>query len=432
MKKKNVVYIGLAADILHEGHINILKIASKYGKIVVGLLTDQAIASYKKFPYLNYKQRYSIVKNLKYVSSVIPQDTQDYTPNLNLLKPKYVVHGDDWKKGINKKTRIKVINTLKKWSGNLIEPKYTKNISSSKIKEEIKKIGTTPEARISKLKRLLESKKIIRVLECHNPLTGLIVENVNYVDKEKFNEFDCMWSSSLTDSVSRGMPDNQSVDYSTRIQGVNDIFNVTTKPMIFDIDNGGQIEHLPNVVKKLESAGVSAIIMEDKVGLKKNSLFADQKNVKQDNIKSFCEKIKIAKNSTINEDFFVIARIESLILGKSVDDALKRAIAYSKAGSDCIMIHSKDKNPKKIFQFTRKFLKSKYAKPLVAVPSSYSKTFEKDLVKNGINIVIYANHLLRSSYYSMVGTAKSILKHKRAYNVEKNISSLNKILELIK
>ena len=432
MKKKNVVYIGLAADILHEGHINILKIASKYGKVVVGLLTDQAIASYKKFPYLNYKQRYSIVKNLKYVSSVIPQDTQDYTSNLNLLKPKYVVHGDDWKKGVNKKTRIKVINTLKKWSGTLIEPKYTKNISSSKIKEAIKKIGTTPEVRISKLKRLLESKKIIRVLECHNPLTGLIVENVNYVDKEKFNEFDCMWSSSLTDSVSRGMPDNQSVDYSTRIQGVSDIFNVTTKPMIFDIDNGGQIEHLPNVVKKLERAGVSAIIMEDKVGLKKNSLFADQKNVKQDNIKSFCEKIKRAKNSTINEDFFVISRIESLILGKSVDDALKRAIAYSKAGSDCIMIHSKDKNPKKIFQFTRKFLKSKYAKPLVAVPSSYSKTFEKDLVKNGINIVIYANHLLRSSYYSMVGTAKSILKHKRAFDAEKNISSLNKILELIK
>ena len=261
---------------------------------------------------------------------------------------------------------------------------------------------------------------------------GLIVENINLTEKNNFHEFDCMWSSSLTDSVSRGMPDNQSVDYSTRINGVNDIFNVTTKPMIFDIDNGGQIEHLSNVVKKLESAGVSAIIMEDKIGLKKNSLFANQKNVKQDSIINFCRKIKKAKNSTLSKDFFVISRVESLILGKSVNDALKRAISYSKAGSDCIMIHSKDKDPIKIFEFSKRFLKTKYARPLVAVPSTYSKTFEKDLIKNGFSVVIYANHLLRSSYYAMVNTAKTILKHKRAFESEKNISSLNKILELIK
>ena len=240
----------------------------------------------------------------------------------------------------------------------------------------------------------MNSKDIVRVLECHNPITGLIVENLTYSEKSKFNEFDCMWSSSLTDSVSRGMPDNQSVDYSTRIHGVNDIFNVTTKPLIFDIDNGGQIEHLPNVVKKLERAGVSALIMEDKVGLKKNSLFSDQKNVRQDSIRSFVKIIK-AKNSTLSDDFFVISRIESLILGKSVNDALKRAIAYSKAGTDCIMIHSKEKSPKQIFEFSKKFLKTKFARPLVAVPSTYSKTYEKELIMNGFNIVIYANHLLR-------------------------------------
>ena len=432
MKKKNLVYVGLAADIIHNGHINILKVASRYGIVVVGLLTDKAISSYKRFPLLSYKQRYLIVKNLKYVSRVVPQTSADYTYNLNLLKPKYVVHGDDWKQGINKKNRQKVILTLKKWSGKLIEPKYTQNISSSEIKQKIKKIGTTSEIRISKLRRLMNSKDIVRVLECHNPITGLIVENITYSEKNKFNEFDCMWSSSLTDSVSRGMPDNQSVDYSTRIHGVNDIFNVTTKPLIFDIDNGGQIEHLPNVVKKLERAGVSALIMEDKVGLKKNSLFSDQKNVRQDSIRSFCKKIIKAKNSTLSDDFFVISRIESLILGKSVNDALKRAIAYSKAGTDCIMIHSKEKSPKQIFEFSKKFLKTKFARPLVAVPSTYSKTYEKELIINGFSIVIYANHLLRSSYFSMVNTAKKILKNKRSYETEKSISSLNEILELIK
>jgi len=241
-----------------------------------------------------------------------------------------------------------------------------------------------------------------------------------------------MWSSSLTDSVSRGMPDNQSVDYSTRTNGVNDIFNVTTKPMIFDIDNGGQLEHLPFVVKKLERLGVSAIIMEDKVGLKKNSLFADQSDVKQDSIKDFCKKIKKAKNSTVSDDFYVISRIESLILGRSVKDALNRAEAYSEAGTDCIMIHSKDKNPKSIFEFAKKFRKSKYFRPMIAVPSTYSMTYEKDLIQNGFKVVIYANQLLRSSYFSMTRTASKILKNSRAFEADKNISSVKEILELIK
>ena len=314
----------------------------------------------------------------------------------------------------------------------MVEPKYTKNISSSLIKNKIKEIGTSPESRQAKLKRLIDSKNIVRVLECHNSLAGLIVENLSYSNKGKFYEFDCMWSSSLTDSVSRGMPDNQSVDYSTRINGVNDIFNVTTKPMIFDIDNGGQIDHLPNIIKKLERAGISAIIMEDKIGLKRNSLFSDQKNVQQDSIRNFCKKIKKAKNSTSSDDFYVISRIESLIWGKSIDDALNRAYAYSKAGTDCIMIHSKDKNPNSIFKFAKKFMKSKYRRPLIAVPSTYSKTYEKELIRNGFKIVIYANQLLRSSYLSMQKTAEKILKHERAFESEKNISSVKEILELIK
>ncbi|MDC3028668.1 phosphoenolpyruvate mutase [Candidatus Pelagibacter sp.] len=428
--QKKKVYVGLAADILHEGHINILKIADKLGDVTVGLLTDQAISSYKKIPHLNYNQRKIVLKNLKFVKSVIPQETLDYRPNLLKIKPQYVVHGDDWKTGIQKKTRQLVIKTLKKWSGKLIEPSYTKNISSSLIKNKIQKIGTSPEVRILKLKRLLEAKKLSRFLEAHSPLSGIIVENSNYSSLGEYNEFDGMWSSSLTDSTVRGKPDNQSVDYSTRINGLNEILNVTTKPVIFDADNGGRIEHIPYLIKSLERAGVSAAIIEDKVGLKRNSLYNQQSKNQQDSVKNFSKKIKKAKNSTVSDDFFIIARIESFILGKGLNDALKRAEAYSKAGADAILIHSKEKAPNEIFSFSKKFLKSKFVKPLVCVPSSYSKTYEKDLIKNGFKIVIYANHLLRASYPAMQNIAYSILKNKRSYDIEGKIIKIKEILNL--
>ncbi len=432
MKKKKLVYVGLSADILHEGHINILKKAHSLGEVVVGLLTDQAISTYKKIPHLSYKQREIILKNIKFVKRVIPQKTLDYRYNLNLIKPNYVVHGDDWKKGIQKKIRSQVIKTLKKWKGRLIEPKYTKNISSSLIKEKILKVGTSPDQRKSRLRRLLEAKSIVRILESHSALTGLIIENLKVIKNQNYFEFDGMWSSSLTDSALRGKPDNQSVDYSTRILGLNEILEVTTKPIIFDADNGGRLEHLPYMIKSLERCGVSAVIIEDKIGLKKNSLFKDQSGAKQDSIKGFCKKIKKAKENKISDDFLVIARIESLILGKSQKDALKRAEAYSDAGADAILIHSKEKNPSQIFSFAKKFEKSKYFKPLVAVPSTYSKTYEKELINNGFKIVIYANQMIRASYPAMVNVAKSILVNKRSFNSEKKISSINEVINLIK
>ena len=431
-KLRKKVYIGLSADILHEGHINILKIASKLGEVTVGLLTDSAISSYKKLPHLNYKQREVVLKNIKFVKKVIPQKTLDYRNNLKLIKPDYVVHGDDWKKGIQKKIRSQVIDALKKWGGKLIEPKYTKNISSSLIKNDILKVGTSPDNRKSRLKRLMDVKDLVRIMESHSALTGLIIENINVIKKNEFLEFDGMWSSSLTDSAVRGKPDNQSVDYSTRISGLNEICEVTTKPIIFDADNGGRLEHISFMIKSLERVGVSAAIIEDKVGLKRNSLFQNQQGVKQDSIKNFCKKIKKAKEAKISNDFLVIARVESFILGKRLEDAIKRAEAYSKAGADAILIHSKDKDPKKIFSFAKKFSKSKFFKPLVSVPSSYSKTYEKNLIKNNFKIVIYANQLIRASYPAMVSTAKSILYNKRSFEAQKKISSINEIINLIK
>ena len=432
MIKKKIVYVGLSADIMHEGHINILKIANSYGDVVVGLLTDKAIASYKNIPYLNYKKRKVVIENVKYVKKVIPQKTLDYVENLKLVKPDFVVHGDDWKSGVQKKTRQRVISTLKKWSGKLIEPKYTKNISSTLIKSKITEIVSTPQNRVSRLKRLIYSKDIVRILESHNSLTGLIIENLSIIKNNKKVEFDGMWSSSLTDSATKGKPDNSSVDFSSRLTSLNEMLDVTSKPLVFDADNGGQLEHLPFLIRSLERAGASAIIMEDKVGLKKNSLFKNQTGTKQDKPKLFSRKIKKICQSRQSNDFMVIARIESFIVGKGLKDALKRAEVYSKSGADAILIHSKEKTPKEIFKFARKFKKSKNFIPLVSVPSTYSKVYEKDLVKNGFKLVIYANQLLRAAYPAMENAAKSILNKSRAFEIDKKIIPIKEIINLIK
>jgi len=431
MKRKKV-YVGLAVDIIHEGHINILKKANSYGDVIVGLLTDEAIASYKNIPYLDFKRRKIVIQNIKYVKKVISQDTLDYVPNLNLLKPDFVVHGDDWKTGVQKKTRERVIKALKKWSGKLIEPKYTKNISSTIIKSKILEIGASPQNRVSRLKRLLTSKNIVRILESHNSLTGLIIENLK-INKNKVNvEFDGMWSSSLTDSATKGKPDNSSVDFSSRISSLNDMMDVTTKPLVFDADNGGQLEHLPFLVRSLERSGASAIIMEDKIGLKKNSLFKNQSGTKQDKPEIFAKKIKKICKARQSNDFLVIARIESFIVGKGLNDALRRAEVYSKAGADAILIHSKEKTPKEIFAFAKEFKKSKNFIPLVSVPSTYSRVYEKDLIKNGFKLVIYANQLLRAAYPAMQNAAKTILEKTRAFEIDKKIIPIKEIINLIK
>ena len=432
MNEKKISYVALAADILHEGHVNILKIASKYGKVVVGLLTDKAIASYKKLPYLNFEQRKVIIQNMKFVDKVVAQETLDHTINLMKIKPDYVVHGDDWKKGNLKKTRTQVIKCLSKWNGKLIEPKYTKKISSETYKQKIYEVGTTPDIRRERLKRLVNSKDIVRILESHSALTGLIIEKIKIKKNNKHFEFDGMWSSSLTDSCLRGKPDNQSVDYSTRLNGLSETLDSTTKPIIFDADNGGRIEHIPYLIKTIDRLGISAVIIEDKIGLKKNSLFKNQSGAKQDSIDDFCKKIEKANQSKLSDSLMIVARIESLILNNGMKDALKRAEAYSEAGAEMIVIHSKKNEPREVIEFAKKFKKSKNFKPLIAIPSTYSSIKEETLVKNGFKLVIYANQMLRSSYLSMERTAKEILLNQRSKESEKKISHINDLLNLIR
>lgn len=421
------VYVAMSADIIHHGHLNIINEAKKYGSVVIGLLTDKAIASYKRLPYLTYEQRETIVKNLKNVDSVIPQETLDYTANLEKIKPEFVVHGDDWHCGSQKEIREKVIITLKEWGGRLIEVPYTGGISSSQLRAEIRMAGTTPEIRLGKLKRLLDAKDLVRIMEAHNGLTGLIAEHT----KSGAEEFDGMWLSSLTDSTAKGKPDIECVDFTSRVNTVNEILEVTRKPIIFDGDTGGLAEHFVFTVKTLERLGVSAVIIEDKIGLKKNSLFGTDVPQTQDSIENFGNKIRKGKEALVTDDFMIIARIESLILGKGLSDALIRAAAFIDAGADGIMIHSKSRNPEEILSFCNEYNKFDRKVFLVVVPSTYNEITEKELMDAGVRIVIYANHLLRSAYPAMVKVAKSILKNGRSHEAANYCMPIKDILTLI-
>ena len=425
------VYVSMSADIIHHGHINVIKKASELGEVIVGLLTDEVIATYKRLPLLDYSQRKIIIENIKGVSKVIPQTTLDYTENLRLIKPDFVVHGDDWKEGVQAKVRQKVIQVLNEWNGKLIEVPYTKGVSVSKLDDLVKKAGTTPNERMHKLRKLLSLKKIVRIIEAHNGLTGLIAEKTKVNMNGFVKEFDGMWISSLCDSTAKGKPDIELVDLSSRINTINEIMEVTTKPIILDGDTGGLIEHFVFNVRSIERLGVSAIIIEDKVGLKKNSLFGTEVKQTQDSIEHFCKKIHAGKMAQVTDDFMIIARIESLILKQGIEDALKRARAYIDAGADGIMIHSKEKDPKEVLDFCKEYSMFEKRVPLVAVPTTYNKITEDELAKFGVNIVIYANHLLRSAYPAMVKTARTILENGRSLEADEFCMPIKEILNLI-
>ncbi|RMZ48772.1 phosphoenolpyruvate mutase [Candidatus Marinimicrobia bacterium PRS2] len=432
MKNQKQVYIGMSADLIHQGHINIIREGLKLGEVIIGLLTDEAIAGYKRLPLIAFNERKMIVENLKGVAKVIPQNTLDYVPNLKELKPDFVVHGDDWKTGVQKEVRQRVIDTLAEWGGELVEPKYTEGISSTDLISAVKARGITPGKRMKTLRRLIGVKPIVRILEAHNGLTGLIAEKTQIIKDGRTIEFDGIWESSLTDSTAKGKPDTELVDFSSRFSTIEEILEVTTKPMIVDGDTGGRIDHFKFRVKTLERLGVSAIIIEDKIGDKRNSLFGTTVSQEQDSIDHFSQKIHEGKKSQVTEDFMIIARVESLILQKGMDDALLRSKAYIKAGADGIMIHSKNKDGKEIIEFCNQFKKFDQRVPLIVVPSTYAHMMENELRDLGVNVVIYANHLLRSAYPAMVNTAKSLLENSRGMEASNDYCmSIKEIITLI-
>ena len=425
------VYLGITGDIIHPGIINIIKEGAKLGDLTIGLLTDSAIVSHKRLPYLTYEQRKSVVENIKGVAKVVPQEEWSYVPNLKKLKPDYIIHGDDWKTNYLSKIRDEVFEAMKEWGGQVVEIPYTQGINSSALADNASSIGTTPDVRRAALRRLIAAKPIVRIMEAHSGLSGLIIENAEVTKEDGVHRFDGMWSSSLTDSTSKGKPDIEAVDLTTRMQSLTDILECTTKPIIYDGDTGDIAEHFVFTVRTLERNGISAVIIEDKKGLKKNSLFGTEVKQELASEEEFCHKISEGKKAQVTKDFMIIARIEEIIAGYTVDEAIAKAFAAVKAGADGVMIHSKDKSGMDIKEFCQKFRAEYKQVPIVLVPTTYNQFTEKELAEWGANVIIYANHMLRASYPAMKKCAETILEAERSLEVNDLCMPIKQILELI-
>ncbi len=428
---EKTVYMCMSTDVIHGGHIKIINEAKKLGKLIIGVLSDDAVASYKRFPIVPFEERKVLYENIDGIYKVVEQSTLSYKDNLLKYKPDYVVHGDDWGKGYQEETRNEVIEVLKTYGGELKEFPYSSDEKYKQIDDGFRLQLSLPDFRRSRLKRVLKYKGLITAMEAHSGLTGLIVEKTYVEENGGYRGFDAMWISSLCDSTDKGKPDIELVDMTSRFRTIDDIMEVTTKPIIFDGDTGGLKEHFVYTVRTLERMGVSMVIIEDKIGLKKNSLFGTEVKQTQDDIESFCEKIKAGKEAQKSKDFMICARIESLILEQGMEDALKRAFAYVSAGADAIMIHSRRKDPDEIIEFVKKFREKNIDTPIVVVPTSFNTVTEEEFKSIGVNIVIYANQLIRAGFPAMKDVAETILKNHRAKEVDDKCISIKEIITLI-
>ncbi len=425
------VYACFSTDMVHSGHIALIRKAARLGKLTVGVLSDEAVASYKRFPLMPFQERKNLFKNISGVSQVIEQKELSYSNILQELKPDYVVHGDDWQSGYQKKVRDEVIDILASYGGQLVEFPYSNNPEYAEIEQRFRAELAMPDNRRGRLRKLLDMKGCITALEAHSGITGLIAEKTAVYQAGKTYQFDAMWISSLCDSTAKGKPDIELVDMTSRFRTIDDIMEVTTKPIIFDGDTGGLTEHFVYTVKSLERMGVSMVIIEDKTGLKKNSLFGTEVTQTQDSIENFCAKISAGKKAQKTKTFMICARIESLILERGMDDALERAFAFVTAGADAIMIHSRKKDPAEIFEFVEKFRQNDGITPLVVVPTSFNSVTEDEFKARGVNIVIYANQLTRSGFPAMQNVAKTILTNHRAKEADDMCMSIKEVITLI-
>lgn len=425
------VYMCCSTDYIHSGHIAIIKKACRLGRLTIGVLSDEAVASYKRYPLLPFDERKSLFENIAGVEKVVEQKSLSYADNLRMLKPDYVVHGDDWVEGFQKPIREEVIGILKEYGGKLVEYPYSSDPKYKQLDSTLRAELAMPDMRRGRLRKLISMKGLVTAMEAHSGITGLIVEKTTVLQDGKTYQFDAMWISSLCDSTAKGKPDIELVDMTSRFRTIDDIMEVTTKPIIFDGDTGGLTEHFVYTVRSLERMGVSMVIIEDKTGLKKNSLFGTEVKQTQDSIENFCEKIKAGKRAQKTKEFMICARIESLILERGMDDALKRAFAFTAAGADAIMIHSRKKDPAEIFEFVEKFRKENKVTPIVVVPTSFNTVTEDEFKQRGVNVVIYANQLTRTGFPAMQDAARTILENHRAKECDDKCMSIKDIITLI-
>lgn len=427
----NNVYTCFCTDVIHEGHLNIIKEAGKYGSLTVGVLEDSQMIKYNRFPTKTTKERVEMISGIEGVENVIVQNTIMYDEIIDKLHPDYIIHGNNWSDPGMNVIRENIISLLSEYGGELIEIPYTYNPDIQKKDRQMTEKLSMPEFRRGRLRRVMDILPIVKAIEVHSGLTGLIAEKTIVAESEKIDQFDAMWISSLCDSTEKGKPDIELVDMTSRFRTIEDVMEVTTKPIIFDGDTGGLTEHFVYTVRSLERMGVSAVIIEDKTGLKKNSLFGTEVEQTQDSIENFSAKITAGKRAQLSDDFMIIARIESLILEKGMGDALERAYAFRDAGADGIMIHSRKKDPVEILEFCDRFRETDKETPIVVVPSSFNIITEEELAEHGVNICIYANQLLRAAFPAMENAAKSILKYHRAKEIDAELMSIKDIITLI-
>lgn len=428
---ERTVYMCCSTDYVHSGHIAIINKACRLGRLIIGVLSDEAVASYKRYPLLPFDERKSLFENIAGVEKVVEQKSLSYADNLRILKPDYVVHGDDWVEGFQKPIREEVIGILKEYGGKLVEYPYSSDPKYKQLDSTLRAELAMPDMRRGRLRKLIGMKGLVTAMEAHSGITGLIVEKTTVLQDGKTYQFDAMWISSLCDSTAKGKPDIELVDMTSRFRTIDDIMEVTTKPIIFDGDTGGLTEHFVYTVRSLERMGVSMVIIEDKTGLKKNSLFGTEVKQTQDTIENFCQKIKAGKRAQKTKEFMICARIESLILEQGMEDALKRAFAFTEAGADAIMIHSRKKDPAEIFEFVEKFRKENKVTPIVVVPTSFNTVTEDEFKQRGVNVVIYANQLTRTGFPAMQDAARTILENHRAKECDDKCMSIKEIITLI-
>ena len=429
--ESRTVYMSFSTDMIHGGHISIIKKAQRLGKLIIGVLSDEAVAGFKRYPLVPASERRVMFENIAGVYKVVDQKTLSYKENLEKYRPAYVVHGDDWVTGFQKPVRDEVVSILASYGGKLVEYPYTSNPKFKAMEDRAKAELSMPDMRRGRLKKLLELKGMVTAMEAHSGITGLIVEKTCVFQDGGTRQFDAMWISSLCDSTAKGKPDIELVDMTSRFRTIDDIMEVTTKPIIFDGDTGGLTEHFVYTVRSLERMGVSMVIIEDKTGLKKNSLFGTEVKQTQDTIENFSAKIRAGKNAQKTKDFMICARIESLILERGMDDALERAFAFTVAGADAIMIHSRKKDPAEIKEFIEKFREKDKTTPIVLVATSFNTVYEEEWKELGANIIIYANQLTRTGFPAMQDAARTILETHRAKECDDKCMSVKEIITLI-
>ena len=428
---ERTVYMCFSTEYIHSGHVAIINKAKRLGRLIIGILSDEAVASYKRFPLIPFEERKALIENIAGVERVVEQKTLSYADNLRALKPDYVVHGDDWCEGFQKPIRQEVCSVLEEYGGKLIEYPYSNNPKYKELDANHRAEVSMPDIRRGRLRKLINMKGLVTAMEAHSGITGLIVENTKVLQDGKTYQFDAMWISSLCDSTAKGKPDIELVDMTSRFRTIDDIMEVTTKPIIFDGDTGGLTEHFVYTVRSLERMGVSMVIIEDKTGLKKNSLFGTEVKQTQASIPDFCEKIMAGKKAQKTKDFMICARIESLILERGMADALERGFAFTEAGADAIMIHSRKKDPAEIFEFVAKFREKNTTTPIVVVPTSFNTVTEQEFKDRGVNVVIYANQLTRTGFPAMQDAARTILENHRAKECDDKCMSIKEIITLI-